>query len=97
MNLECDRSIGNAPVDDAGMLSTQRTMPELFPFNSLSAKQTVIVSELLRVHPRGYVESQNGRPVFVSGTEGHAVRVVLTEQGRAEEHDSQAGGQSHPN
>jgi hypothetical protein len=72
-------------------------MPEIFPFNSLSAKQTVIVSELLRVHPRGYVENHKGRPVFVSGNDGHPVRVALTEHGRPDEHDSQAGGQSRAN
>ena len=69
-------------------------MPDIFPFNSLTAKQTVIVSELLRVHPGGRIENDNGRPVFVSGDEGNPVRVALTEHARSDRHDSQRGGQS---
>jgi len=54
-------------------------MKEPFPFNSLSAKQTVIVSELLRDHPEGQVVNDNGKPVFVSELGSSAIRIPLSE------------------
>jgi len=68
-------------------------MAELFPFSSLTAKQTVIVSELLRVHPQGRVENDSGRPVFVSDLNGSSVRISLSEHHPGGEHDRQPGGQ----
>ncbi|MEO7598412.1 MAG: hypothetical protein ABIV50_05740 [Opitutus sp.] len=50
-----------------------------FPFNSLTAKQTVIASELLRDHPQGRIESDEGRPVFVSGEGASAIRIPLSD------------------
>jgi hypothetical protein len=54
-------------------------MKEPFPFNSLSAKQTVIVGELLRDHPEGQVVNDNGKPVFVSEPGASAIRIPLSE------------------
>lgn len=54
-------------------------MKEPFPFNSLSAKQTVIVGELLRDHPEGQVVNDNGKPVFVSEPGASALRIPLSE------------------
>jgi hypothetical protein len=60
------------------MLSVHAIMKESFPFNSLSAKQTVIVGELLRDHPDGRIESDNGKPVFVSELGDSSIRIPLT-------------------
>jgi hypothetical protein len=54
-------------------------MKDSFPFNSLSAKQTVIVGELLRDHPEGQVVNDNGKPVFVSEPGTSAIRISLSE------------------
>jgi hypothetical protein len=54
-------------------------MKDPFPFNSLSAKQTVIVGELLRDHPEGRLENDNGKPVFVSASGASVVRISLSE------------------
>ena len=54
-------------------------MMESFPLNSLSAKQTVIVGELLRDHPAGQVVNDNGKPVFVSESGESAIRIPLSE------------------
>ena len=59
------------------MGSTMTNVP--FPFNSLSPKQTVIVSELLRDHPEGRIESEAGRPVFVTSEGASAIRIPLSE------------------
>jgi hypothetical protein len=67
-------------------------MKDLFPFNSLSAKQTVIVSELLRDHPEGRVENDNGKPVFVSEQPGaSAIRIPLSESERPMTNGDHAG------
>jgi hypothetical protein len=54
-------------------------MKDSFPLKSLSAKQTVIVGELLRDHPDGRVEIDNGKPVFVSEVGDSALRIPLSE------------------
>jgi hypothetical protein len=56
---------------------------ESFPLGSLTPKQTVIVGELLRVHPLGRVAEQNGQPVFVSD-DGAAPLVIPLTPGRTE-------------
>ncbi|MEO6004386.1 MAG: hypothetical protein ABIZ04_24975 [Opitutus sp.] len=58
-------------------------MKELFPFTSLSPKQTVIVSELLRDHPQGRVENHDGKPVFVSEAGASAIQIPLSESNRS--------------
>lgn len=60
------------------MLSAHANMKDPFPFNSLSAKQTVIVGELLRDHPHGRIESDDGKPVFVSELGDSSIRIPLT-------------------
>ena len=57
-------------------------MKELFPFTSLSPKQTVIVSELLRDHPEGRVENHDGKPVFVSESGASAIQIPLSDPHR---------------
>jgi hypothetical protein len=59
-----------------------------FPFNSLSPKQTVIVSELLRDHPEGRIENDNGKPVFVSNPGMSAMRIPLSEADRQRDDDN---------
>jgi hypothetical protein len=72
------------------MLSVHAAMKDLFPFNSLSAKQTVIVGELLRDHPDGRIENDNGKPVFVSELGDSSIRIPLTatNEGRLSEHST---------
>lgn len=54
-------------------------MKDSFPFTSLTAKQTVIVGELMRDHPDGALENDNGKPVFVSRAGPAALRIPLSE------------------
>ncbi|HTO04881.1 MAG TPA: hypothetical protein VL069_14310 [Opitutus sp.] len=54
-------------------------MNAAFPLNSLSARQTVIVGELLREHPAGRVENEEGKPVFISAPGASAIRIPLSE------------------
>lgn len=70
--------LGERPLDGSGMLSVHAIMKDSFPFNSLNAKQTVIVGELLRDHPDGRIESDNGKPVFVSELGDSSIRIPLT-------------------
>jgi hypothetical protein len=70
-------------------------MKEPFPFNSLSPKQTVIVSELLRDHPHGHIENDSGKPVFISDPGASAIRIPLTETDHEPGHRDKAGRQQH--
>ena len=72
-------AIGKPPLDGSVMLWV-RTMTNVpFPFTSLTAKQTVIVSELLRDHPQGRIESDEGRPVFITNEGASAIRIPLSD------------------
>jgi hypothetical protein len=61
------------------MLWVPQNMNAEFPLNSLSARQTVIVGELLRVHPEGRVENEDGKPVFISAPDSSALRIPLSD------------------
>jgi hypothetical protein len=88
--------IGKRPLDESCMLAIPHfLMHAPFPFNSLSPKQTVIVSELLREHPQGVLENENGKPVFVSAPGASGIRIPLSEPRRQAADDRQAGGQVH--
>ena len=50
-----------------------------FPLNSLSARQTVIVGELLRQHPEGRIQNEDGKPVFISAPGSSGLRIPLSE------------------
>jgi len=69
-------------------------MKSVFPFNSLSPKQTVIVGELLRDHPQGRIENHDGRPVFISSPSASAIRIPLGENPRIsqDERSGKGGG-----
>lgn len=54
-------------------------MKDPFPFTSLTAKQTVIVGELMRDHPDGSLENDNGKPVFVSRVGPSTLRIPLSD------------------
>ena len=53
-------------------------MKDLYPLSSLTPKQSVIASELLRDHPKGRVENHDGKPVFVTEGKSGPVHVHLS-------------------
>ena len=76
------RYLGERPLDDSSMLWVPQNMNAAFPLNSLNARQTVIVGELLREHPKGRIENENGKPVFISAPDASALRIPLSETNR---------------